>query len=136
MKGPLALLAAIALASALAAGGSPAARAEGAHRRPADRARAALPILGTRLSEYPAGDGKAIADAACLQCHSADIPRQQRLNEKQWTASVEKMIRWGAAVKETDKAALVEYLSREFGPSNTGFVPTDAAPLAAPVSSH
>ena len=82
---------------------------------------AKLPVLGTRLSEFPAGEGKAIADAACLNCHSTDLVRQQRLNERQWTASVTKMVGWGAEVPESRRAALVAYLVKNFGPDNTGF---------------
>lgn len=99
-------------------------------------AAAPLPILGTRLSEYPAGREKAIADKGCLQCHSADIPLQQRLTEKQWTAEVEKMMRWGAEVSESDKAALVSYLAAHFGPDNDRFVPIETAPLSTPIPAH
>lgn len=90
-----------------------------------------LPMLGTRLSEYPEGKGKLIAEKGCLQCHSADIPRQQRLTEKQWTAEVDKMIRWGADVSATDKPALVSYLADRFGTSNDAFRPVEVAPAHA-----
>jgi len=91
-----------------------------------------FPALGTALSEFPPGDGKAIADKACLQCHSADMPRQQRLTEKQWTAEVEKMTRWGAEVSADDKGPLIGYLSAHFGPDNDAFAPVEVAPLSAP----
>ena len=57
-----------------------------------------LPVLGAELGAFPEGPMKALADQACLHCHSADMVRQQRLNEKQWTAEVNKMAGWGAAV--------------------------------------
>ena len=91
---------------------------------------APLPILGTRLSEFPDGKGKRIADKGCLQCHSADIPRQQRLTEKQWTANVDKMIRWGADVGPEDKAELVSYLAENFGPANDRFHPVEVQPVS------
>ncbi len=87
------------------------------------------PSLGTQLSSLPLGPGKAIADQACLRCHSADILRQQRLSEKQWTASVTKMIGWGAEVPESEKAELVAYLARNFGPDNDRFRPVVTRPL-------
>jgi mono/diheme cytochrome c family protein len=87
-----------------------------------------LPILGARLSEFPEGPGKTIADKACLQCHSADIPRQQRITEKQWTAEVEKMTRWGAEVSAADKDALIAYLASHFGPANDAFHPVEVRP--------
>jgi hypothetical protein len=87
------------------------------------------PSLGTQLSSLPLGPGKAIADKACLRCHSADVLRQQRLSEKQWTASVTKMIGWGAEVPENEKAELVAYLARNFGPDNDRFRPVVTRPL-------
>jgi hypothetical protein len=88
----------------------------------------ALPVVGTQLGELPAGPMKAVADAACLRCHSADMVRQQRLTEKQWTAEITKMAGWGAAVPEDQKAALVAYLVEHFGPDNDRFQPVEARP--------
>ena len=88
-----------------------------------------LPVLGTSLQEYPAGPGKAIADAACLQCHSASMALQQRLTEKQWTNAVEKMMRWGSAVPADKKAELIAYLAANFGPDNDKFEPTVTRPV-------
>jgi mono/diheme cytochrome c family protein len=88
-----------------------------------------LPVLGTSLQEYPAGSGKAVADVACLQCHSASMGLQQRLTEKQWTASVEKMMRWGAAVPADKKAELIAYLVANFGPDNDKFEPPVTRPV-------
>ena len=90
----------------------------------------ALPLLGTQFKQLPPGPAKAKVEAACYACHSADILVQQRLTEKQWTAAVEKMIRWGAAVDEKDKAAMISYLAKHFGPGNT-FTPTPVQPLRA-----
>jgi hypothetical protein len=83
---------------------------------------AALPPAGTQFKQLPQGNGRAAVENACYACHSADIVVQQRLTEKQWTATVEKMIRWGAAVPEPDKPLVIGYLSKQFGPGNT-FVP-------------
>ena len=94
------------------------------------RFNASLPTVGTRFGTLPSGNGRAQTEAACYACHSADILVQQRLTEKQWTAAVEKMIRWGAAVDEKDKAAMIAYLSKHFGPDNR-FTPTKVQPLRA-----
>ena len=88
-----------------------------------------LTVLGTELGALPAGPMKALADQACLHCHSADMIRQQRLTEKQWTAEVTKMMGWGAAVPEDQKAGLVAYLLEHFGPGNDRFQPVAAQPL-------
>ena len=87
---------------------------------------AVLPVPGTQFQQLPPGPGKAEVEAACYQCHAADLLVQQRLTEKQWVASVDKMIRWGADVPAADKDAIVRYLARHFGPSNR-FTPTRVA---------
>ena len=61
---------------------------------------APLPQLGTKFKPLPKGDGRKTVEAACLPCHSSDMLSQQRLTEKQWTAEVDKMIRWGAVVAD------------------------------------
>jgi hypothetical protein len=88
---------------------------------------AALPLLGTQLRPLPEGKGRAQVEASCLPCHSSDILLQQRLTEKQWTASVEKMIGWGAKLRPEDKTIVVAYLSKHFGPANK-FTPVKTRP--------
>jgi hypothetical protein len=88
-----------------------------------------LPVLGTKLAEFPSGEGKSVADSACLNCHSTDLVSQQRLTEKQWTASLTKMIGWGAEVPESKKDALIAYLVKNFGPDNDRFAPVVTRPV-------
>ena len=92
---------------------------------------ATLPPLGTKLPALPSGKGKDAVEAACYRCHSAEILLQQRLTEKQWTATVDKMIRWGAVVPEKDKPVVLEYLIRNFGPGNRWQPPRAATPSRA-----
>lgn len=89
---------------------------------------AALPMPGTQFKQLPAGKGKAEVEAACYACHSADLLVQQRLTPKQWTATVEKMMRWGAEMKESDKQVMIDYLSKHFGPGNR-FTPAATTPV-------
>jgi sulfite dehydrogenase (cytochrome) subunit B len=87
-----------------------------------------LPPLGTK-SELLYGPGSEVAEAACLACHSADIIRQQTLTEKQWTATVEKMQKWGAPVRIDQKPIVIAYLARFYGPNNR-WKPTEVRPIA------
>jgi len=96
-----------------------------AARKPYDPS---LPILGTKFHSLPAGTGRQLVEASCLPCHSPDILVQQRLTEKQWTATVDKMVRWGAVLKDTDKPAVIAYLSKNFGVTNT-FTPVKTRPV-------
>lgn len=114
-----------AAASLFAAQGSKEPKSKAA---PAPAIDESLPILGSQLAELPAGPGKATADAGCLKCHSADVLRQQRLNEKQWTASVTKMAGWGADVPEARRDELIAYLVKNFGPDNDRFKPVVTRP--------
>lgn len=88
----------------------------------------ALPTLGTELRPLPAGRGKTQTEAACMACHSSELILQQTITEKQWTATVEKMMRWGSEISEADKPVIIEYLSKNFGPKNT-FTPVKTAPM-------
>jgi hypothetical protein len=89
---------------------------------------AALPMAGTQFKQLPDTRGKAEIEHACYTCHSPDLLAQQRLTPKQWTATVEKMMRWGAELKESDKQVVIDYLSRHFGPDNR-FTPTATMPM-------
>lgn len=86
-----------------------------------------LPQLGTKFKPLPAGAGRQEVESACLSCHSTDILAQQRLTEKQWSASVDKMIRWGAVVADADKPKMVLYLLKNFGAQNR-FTPAKTRP--------
>jgi cytochrome c5 len=53
---------------------------------------------------------------ACFSCHEDDLIESQRLSRAGWTREVEKMIRWGAIVPDSDKDALIEYLAARYPP--------------------
>lgn len=80
------------------------------------------PYLAAHFAPKPAVShpnveaGAATFKRACTTCHDADIIEQQKLSKTGWTNSVNKMVRWGAAVPETDKEALVDYLVSRFPP--------------------
>jgi hypothetical protein len=88
-----------------------------------------LPVLGTHLPDLPPGPLKTLADQACLTCHSGDMLRQQRLNEKQWAAEVDKMVGWGSDVPQDRRQALIAYLVANFGPANDTFRPVVTRPV-------
>jgi cytochrome c5 len=88
-----------------------------------------LPVLGTKLAEFPAGPGKSLADQGCVFCHSADMATQQHLTEKQWTAEVTKMTSWGADVPADKRDELIAYLVKNFGPESPRYVPVVTRPV-------
>jgi mono/diheme cytochrome c family protein len=62
----------------------------------------------------------------CLTCHGADLITSQRLNEAGWGREIEKMVRWGARVAESERAPLQAYLARHFAAGRRG-APAGAA---------
>ncbi len=49
----------------------------------------------------------------CAGCHGARIIATQRLSRGGWERELDKMVRWGAEIKE--RAALMDYLMAEYG---------------------
>jgi cytochrome c5 len=65
----------------------------------------------TATAEKP---GRALFEDKCLLCHGIDLTEQQRLSRAGWTREVEKMVRWGAVVSDTEKPLLVDYLTEKY----------------------
>ena len=64
----------------------------------------------------PPGPMPEKARTACLPCHTASIIVQQQLDRRVWTKEMDKMIRWGATVRATDREAILNYLATHFSP--------------------
>jgi hypothetical protein len=63
----------------------------------------------------PSGPMAEKAATACTECHEARIIVQQRLSKGAWTKEVDKMVKWGAVLDSSDRDALIDYLSSNFG---------------------
>jgi hypothetical protein len=75
----------------------------------------------------PEGTMQSKARAACTSCHDAGIVVQQRLTKAVWTKEIDKMIKWGAILDPADRDGLIEYLSSNFPPDKTAYVPRRSA---------
>ncbi len=64
----------------------------------------------------PPGPAQAKVKAACTQCHNATRITEQHLTRQQWAAQLEKMEGLGAVIPDADRNALLNYLTRNFGP--------------------
>ena len=71
--------------------------------------------------DLPPGPIQAKATTSCLECHEARIILQQRLSKAAWVKEVDKMIKWGAVVDASDRDALIDYLSTNFGPDQPAY---------------
>jgi cytochrome c5 len=75
-----------------------------------------LSLQATPKQDLPAGAGADVVRAKCVLCHETDLITQQRLSRPGWVREVDKMIRWGTVVNETEKEAIINYLAANFGP--------------------
>jgi hypothetical protein len=64
----------------------------------------------------PPGPVQAKIKAACTQCHNASRITEQHLTAKQWSDQLDKMVGLGAEVQDTDREAILRYLTKNFGP--------------------
>jgi hypothetical protein len=78
-------------------------------------------------NDLPAGSGQAKARTACTICHDSHIIVQQRLSKAAWGKEVDKMIKWGAIVSPSDRDALIDYFSANFGPEKTPYIAARSA---------
>ena len=77
--------------------------------------------------DLPAGKGVELARDRCLNCHEADVIVAQKLSRAGWVREVEKMVRWGAVVKDEEKDGLVDYFAVNFAPSKAAVAVANAA---------
>ena len=79
---------------------------------PGDRAPAGIaPAASVSTVAQPAS-----FRSSCGVCHEDDLIRQQRLTRADWDREIDKMLGWGAKLKEEDRAGFLDYLSGNFGP--------------------
>jgi cytochrome c5 len=67
-------------------------------------------------ADFPEGPGRAIAERACLFCHSAMLVTQQAKDSAGWERSIVQMEKWGTPLTPTEHDTLRGYLLASFGP--------------------
>jgi cytochrome c5 len=74
--------------------------------------------LDHAYADIKAGAGQEVTVRTCRSCHSTDyIVMQPRGDAKQWQGVVTKMIGvFGANIPPADAAAIVNYLTTQYGP--------------------
>jgi hypothetical protein len=58
--------------------------------------------------------------ATCTQCHNAARITEQHMTRSDWSKELEKMEGLGASIAEADRAGILAYLSKNFGPQKGG----------------
>src|SRR3984885_3087442 len=79
-------------------------------------------------SELPAGPGRDITASTCSKCHSLANVTSQRKDRDGWSATVTKMVGYGATGSDEDFAQILDYLTKNFG--------KDSSPAALPGSTQ
>jgi competence protein ComEA len=67
---------------------------------------------------FAPGPGRSETVAACGACHSPSLITGKRFNADAWAQIVDQMIGRGAPVADKDYDAIVDYLSRNYGPTS------------------
>jgi hypothetical protein len=55
--------------------------------------------------------------AACTSCHNVSRITEQHLTRPQWSEQLEKMEGLGAVIADSDRDAMLTYLTKNFGPT-------------------
>ncbi len=84
-------------------------------RTPAILACCLMSAAGCAAAQSASERAKAEEARSCVQCHSLRLIHSQRLSKAAWTKEVDKMIGWGAPVR--DRQILIDYLSEEYSDS-------------------
>jgi competence protein ComEA len=86
--------------------------------------RLAAPLCGALLfngsiafAQWPDGPGKDTTLQLCGNCHDASIIQAHRQSRDEWVATIQKMMASGAEGSEDQFTAVLEYVSKNFGPA-------------------
>jgi competence protein ComEA len=66
--------------------------------------------------QFPDGPGKETTLQLCANCHNADIISGHRQGRDEWVSTIQKMIASGAEGTPEQFGAVLEYLTKNFGP--------------------
>jgi competence protein ComEA len=84
----------------------------------------ATPVFAQDL---PDGPGKDITVKACTSCHDAEHFTGQKHTKEEWKSVVDTMIGYGAEINDEQSAAIVAYLTKNYGKGGIS-AKIDAAP--------
>ena len=73
---------------------------------------------GTHAQELPEGQGKALVQSACTQCHGIDVIVRQPRSREDWMDVVSRMVGNGAQLSDEDYNQVIQYLAMYLGPAS------------------
>jgi len=75
--------------------------------------------------------GKALVDNKCAGCHGLDLITGKTANRVDWTATLDRMKSYGAALDDKETATMLDYLLKHYGPKDQAAAAPTAATAAA-----
>jgi competence protein ComEA len=63
--------------------------------------------------------------AACTSCHNTSRITEQHMTRQQWSDQFEKMEGLGAVIPDDDREAMLDYLTKNFGPTKGAAKPAE-----------
>ena len=83
-----------------------------------------LALAGTmlRADVLPEGPGKAATVRVCGKCHSPERAATLHQRRSAWEETIMKMMKLGAQASDEEFEAILNYLSKNFGPPVPGFI--------------
>jgi Spy/CpxP family protein refolding chaperone len=79
----------------------------------------------------PPGPMQHKVKAACTTCHNASRITEQHLTRRQWVDQLVKMEGLGAVIPDADRSAMLDYLTKNFGPEKGAAKPAVKKPGSA-----
>ena len=73
-------------------------------------------LASAQSKPLPPGPMQAKVKAACTQCHNASRITEQHLTRQEWSEQLDKMVALGAEIQDAERPALLNYLTKNFGP--------------------
>jgi competence protein ComEA len=69
------------------------------------------------FAQLPDGPGKDVTAQICGNCHGTDVIVGHRQGREEWIGTIQKMIASGAQGTEEQFTAILDYLTKNFGPA-------------------
>ena len=76
----------------------------------------AVGLVAWGCSSGPVADGPTLLNSRCSTCHSAQRGLTARKTPAEWEQTVTRMIGKGAQLTDAEKAVVIDYLAKTYGP--------------------
>lgn len=86
------------------------------------------PLLTLGQSNLPDAPGRALVQEKCQSCHGLEPVVANKLSQSDWNNLVGQMISFGAAVSESERTTIVNYLATYFGTTPPPATPAQSTP--------